>query len=100
MQESNVNSVNADMKALLKDAQELFLAATSMTGDKADELRDKGMRLLDSAVSKAQDVQASAMQAGKDMAASTDEYVKQNPWGAIAASAGVGLLLGVMLARK
>ena len=100
MLESNLKAVNKDVKALVKDAQELFSAATSLTGDKADELRGKGMRLLDTAVSKAQDVQTSAMQVSKDMAASTHGYVKENPWRAIAVSAGVGLLLGVIIARK
>ncbi|CAN5292178.1 DUF883 family protein [soil metagenome] len=100
MLESNMKSVNTDMKSLVKDAQELFSAATSLTGEKADELRSKGMRLLDSALEKAQNVQATAIQAGKDAAASTEGYVKTNPWQAIAASAGVGLVLGVLLARK
>ena len=100
MLEANLKAVNKDMKTLVKDAQELFSAATSLSGEKADELRGRGMRLLDAAVSKAQDVQASAMQAGKEMAVSTDGYVKENPWRVIAVSAGAGLLLGAILARK
>lgn len=100
MLEANVKAINKDMKSLVKDAQELFSAATSLSGEKAEELRGRGMRLLDAAVSKAQDAQASAIQAGKDMAVSTNGYVKENPWRAIAVSAGAGLLLGVILARK
>ena len=96
MLEANLKAVNKDMKTLVKDAQELFSAATSLSGEKADELRGRGMRLLDDAVSKAQDVQASAMQAGKEMAVSTDGYVKENPWRVIAVSAGAGLLLGAI----
>lgn len=100
MLEANVKAINKDMKSLVKDAQELFSAATSLSGEKAEELRGRGMRLLDAAVSKAQDAQASAMQTGKDMAVSTNGYVKENPWRAIAISAGAGMLLGVILARK
>jgi ElaB/YqjD/DUF883 family membrane-anchored ribosome-binding protein len=100
MLESNLKVVNNDMKTLVKDAQTLFQAAAALTGEKADEVRNRGMRMLDTALARAQDAQASAIVAGKEMAASADGYVKENPWRAIAAAAGVGLLLGVILGRK
>ncbi len=100
MLESNLKAVNNDVKTLVKDAQALFHAATALTGEKAEEVRDRGMRLLDTALVKAQDAQASALVAGKKMAVSADGYVKDNPWRTIAAAAGVGLLLGVIVARK
>jgi ElaB/YqjD/DUF883 family membrane-anchored ribosome-binding protein len=58
------------------------------------------MRVLDSALVKAQEAQASAIEKGKVVAASTDAYVKENPWRSIALAAGVGLLVGVILGRK
>jgi ElaB/YqjD/DUF883 family membrane-anchored ribosome-binding protein len=88
------------MKTLVKDAQELFREATSVTGVKADELRDKGLQLLDVAVGKAQEVQHAAIETTKEVAVNADEFVKENPWRAVAISAGVGLLVGVILARK
>ncbi len=100
MLESNLHTVNNDVKKLVKDAQALFVAAAALTGDKAEEVRNRGMHLLDAALVKAQDAQTSAIAAGKEMAASADDYVKENPWRAIAAAAGVGLLLGVVLHRK
>ena len=100
MLESNLHAVNNDVKQLVKDAQALFVAAATLTGEKAEEARNRGMRLLDAALVKAQEAQTSAIAAGKEMAASADDYVKENPWRAIAAAAGVGLLLGVVLHRK
>ena len=109
MQEVTQNSLNTqaaakvvttDVNTLVKDAQALFQSATTLTGERADELRAKGMKLLDTALSKAQDAQASALQMGKEIAINADDFVKENPWRAIAASAGVGLLLGVVLGRK
>jgi ElaB/YqjD/DUF883 family membrane-anchored ribosome-binding protein len=98
--ESNIKVVNNDVKTLVKDAQALFQAAAALTGEKAEEVRNRGMRLLDTALVKAQGVQTNAIVAGKEMAVSADEYVKEYPWRAIAAAAGVGLLLGVILSRK
>ncbi|MES2740263.1 MAG: DUF883 family protein [Pseudomonadota bacterium] len=100
MLENNIATVNTDVKTLVKDAQALFSSAAALTGEKADELRSRGMRTLEAALAKAQEAQASAVVAGKEMAASADVYVKENPWRSIAAAAGVGLLVGVILGRK
>ncbi|UGQ47852.1 DUF883 family protein [Massilia endophytica] len=100
MLENNISTVNNDVKTLVKDAQALFSAATALTGEKAEELRGRGMRALEGALAKAQEAQASAIEYGKAAASSTDAYVKENPWRSIAVAAGVGLLVGVILGRK
>lgn len=100
MLESNLKAVNDDVKKLIKDAQALFLAAADLTGDKADELRNRGMRLLDKAALAAQDAQANAIVAGREMADSAEVYVRENPWRALATAVGVGFLAGVILSRK
>lgn len=91
---------SGDMKALVKDAQSLLSAAASLTGNKADELRERGMELLDEALGKASKYQGQAMVKGKELAHTADVYVKDNPWRTVAVAAGVGLLLGVILGRK
>lgn len=100
MTTSNIKTVRNDMKTLVKDAQELFREATAASGEKAEELRNKGLLMLDAAMEKAQEVQTLAMEKGKLAAHSTDEFVHENPWKAIGISAGVGLLLGMLIARS
>jgi ElaB/YqjD/DUF883 family membrane-anchored ribosome-binding protein len=100
MLESNLKTVRTDMKTLIRDAQELFREATSVTGVKAEELRNKGLGLLEKAAAKAQDAQAVAVETGKELAADADDYVRENPWRAVAISAGVGLLVGLLISRK
>ena len=97
---SNLKTGRTDMKTLVQDAQDLFREATSATGVKADELRGKGMALLETAMSKAQDVQAAAVETGKELATNADDYVHENPWRAVAVSATVGMLVGLLIARK
>lgn len=92
--------MSGDMKALVRDAQSLLSAAASLTGNKADELRERGMELLDQALGKASKYQDQAMVKGKELARTADVYVKDNPWRTVAVAAGVGLLLGVILGRK
>jgi ElaB/YqjD/DUF883 family membrane-anchored ribosome-binding protein len=97
---SNLKTVRNDMKSLVKDAQELFREATSATGEKAEELRNKGLSLLDAALTKAHDLQVAAIETGKEVVETADDYVQENPWRAVAISAGVGLLVGYLIGRK
>ena len=96
----NLGNVQTDVKTLVKDAQALLTAAAALTGEKAEEMRARGMQLLDQALGKASQVQGQAIVKGKELAHSADVYVKDNPWRTIAAAAGVGLLVGVILGRK
>jgi ElaB/YqjD/DUF883 family membrane-anchored ribosome-binding protein len=97
---SNIKTVRNDMRTLMRDAQDLFLEAASTTGEKADELRAKGMQLLEAASAKAHELQATAVATGKEVAHETDVFVRENPWKAVAISAGIGLLVGMLIARK
>ncbi|MFC5473183.1 DUF883 family protein [Paraherbaspirillum soli] len=100
MYKSTLKTTRSDIRTLVRDAQELFREAAASTGQKAEDLRVRGLELLDSAVATAQDVQAVALETGKEIAASTDDYVQENPWRAVAISAGIGLLVGLVIARK
>ncbi|GGE69446.1 DUF883 family protein [Massilia psychrophila] len=95
-----VNTAHTDVKTLVKDAQTLLTAAAALTGEKAEELRGRGMQMLDAAMNKASQAQGQAMVRGKELAQTADVYVKDNPWRTIAAAASVGLLVGVILGRK
>ncbi|NHZ91940.1 DUF883 domain-containing protein [Massilia violaceinigra] len=96
----NVNAVQTDVKTLVKDAQTLLSAAAALTGEKAEDMRARGMEMLDVALGKASQVQGQAIVKGKELAHTADVYVKDNPWRTIAAAASVGLLVGVILGRK
>ena len=100
MHNSSMQTVNAEAKNLVKDAQELFHAAASLTGEQAEDVRKRGMVLLDTALGNAQKGGANVMQAGREMTISAETYVKENPWRTVALATGFGLLLGVVLGRK
>jgi ElaB/YqjD/DUF883 family membrane-anchored ribosome-binding protein len=96
----SLQATSTDVKALVKDAQALLTAAAALTGEKADEMRNRGMELLEVALGKGKDYQGQAVVKGKELAHTADVYVKDNPWRTIAAAASVGLLVGVILGRK
>lgn len=93
-------ATQSDMKALVRDAQAMLTAAAHMTGEKAEELRNRGMEMLDRALGKASTVQDVAVEKSKELAYTADVYVKDNPWRTMAVAAGVGIFLGVLMSRN
>ncbi len=100
MQESHIETVRNDLKTLVRDAQSLFDEAAAAGGAKADELRSRGMRLLDTAMDRAHEFQESAIRKGKKIAHDTDTYVHDHPWRAIGIAGAVGVLIGMLIARR
>lgn len=100
MVESHIKTVRNDFSTLLRDAQALLREAAGSTGGKAEELRGRGMAMLEEASGRAKELQTAAMEAGRELADSADDYVRKNPWQATAVAAGVGLLIGVLISRK
>lgn len=97
---NNIKTVRNDMKTLVKDAQDLLREASLSSGEKADELRAKGLALLDTAMEKAHEVQAIAIEKGKAAAHTTDEFVHEHPWKAVGIAAGIGLVVGMLISRR
>ena len=97
---SSLREAGSDTRELVADAQSMLQAAASMTGKKADELRARGMALLDQALGKASHYQDQALEKGKELAHTADVYVKDNPWRTVLAAAGVGLLVGMLVSSS
>lgn len=100
MLNANIKTVRNDMNTLVKDAQELFREAGLTTGQKADELRARGLKMLEAATEKAHDLQVVAVEKGKAAAHTTDEFVHEHPWKSIGIAAGVGLVIGMLISRR
>ena len=100
MQDATMQAVRTDLKNLMRDAQALFAEATAASGTKADELRAKAMKMLDSAIDHAHHLQHISIEKGKKIAHDTDTYVHEHPWRAIGISAAVGVLVGMLIARR
>ena len=100
MAEEKMNAVTDDLKTLSRDAKKMVREAHDDVMEKNGELSAKCMELFNSAIATAKEVPAVAAAKTKEVAASTDDYVHQNPWKAVTLSAGVGLLLGVIFSRR
>jgi ElaB/YqjD/DUF883 family membrane-anchored ribosome-binding protein len=84
----------------LADAEALVKATADMSGEGLAQLRTKAresVRLAKARLTEAQDV---VVQTARGAAGTTDAYVRDSPWEAIGIAAGVGVLVGVLLARR
>lgn len=100
MAETRIEAVTDDVKTLSRDAKKMVQEAHEDAMQKTGELSAKCAELFNSAIATAKEVPAVAAAKSKEIATSTDDYVHQNPWKAVTLSAGVGLLLGIIFAKK
>jgi ElaB/YqjD/DUF883 family membrane-anchored ribosome-binding protein len=84
-----------DLRALVNDAQTL-LQATAKAGN--GEMQQRAQATLQDLRARYNAIESQL----RDRAGDVDSYVRANPWQAVAAVGGVGLLLGVLmgLARR
>jgi ElaB/YqjD/DUF883 family membrane-anchored ribosome-binding protein len=94
----------ADFRVVVADAEELLKATAAEAGEKVSvkvaELRTRLEDHLAVAKVKLADAQAIASERTKAMADATDGYVRDNPWRAVGVSAGIGLIIGLLIGRR
>ena len=89
-----------DLKVLISDTEELLTATTGQAGEKIAVARERIQASLAVYKDKLIDAEQALMERTKEAARATDEYVHEHPWQAVGAAAGVGLLLGMLIARR
>ena len=89
-----------DFKAVVKDAEELLRHAATDAGDGYDEARARLERSLKAARAELESMEKAVMEGTRRAARATDGYVHNHPWESIGIGAGVGLLLGMLIARR
>ena len=87
-----------DVKVLTKDVQDLLKVTASVVGDKASDARDRVQASLKVAQEKLATAHETAKAKGAEAAVAADEYVRDNPWNAVGIAAGLGLLVGLLVA--
>jgi ElaB/YqjD/DUF883 family membrane-anchored ribosome-binding protein len=92
--------LKADLAVVLRDAEALIKATSEQGGDKLAEAATRARESLEAAKLRLRDAEIAARRHGEDAVRATEDYVKQNPWQAVGIAAGVGLIVGVLLARR
>lgn len=89
-----------DLQRVIADAEELLHATSSQAGENVAAARvriQKSMNVAKERLSAAEDA---VIESTREAAKVTDEYVHENPWKAIGVSAALGLIAGMLIARR
>ena len=89
-----------DFRTVVSDAEELLKATASQAGEKVAVARERIQDSLHQAKVKLAEAEDVIVQRSKQAARATDDYVRENPWQAVGAAAGVGLLIGLLIGRR
>lgn len=89
-----------DVQAVLSDARELMRQAGGDAGQGYKDARKRLEGSVEAAALQLTALKDSALGSVRDAGDSADSYVRQHPWEAIGIGAGLGLLLGILVARR
>lgn len=92
--------LNTHFKNALADAEALVKATADLGGEGIAGIRAKAEESLRTLKNRAAEAQNAVSVRTRAAANATDSYVHEKPWEAIAVAAGVGLLVGVLVARR
>ena len=86
----------SDLKAVVRDAEELMKATAGQAGEKVTELRGRLAAGLEAAKATCHRLEERTVAAAK----ATDLTMREHPYESIGIAFGVGMLVGVLVARK
>lgn len=90
----------ADLKLVIADTEELLRVTAGQAGEQAKEMRGRMQSRIDQAKASLLEMQQASLAKAKAAGHAADEYVHDNPWKAIGAAAGVGLIAGLLIGRR
>jgi ElaB/YqjD/DUF883 family membrane-anchored ribosome-binding protein len=96
MEQVTTEKLMADLRIVIGDAEELLKATAGQAGAKVDEARARAQESLRAARERLEQAGAAAGASMREI----DAQVRANPWAAVGIAAGVGLVIGVLLARR
>ncbi len=92
--------LNTHFKNALADAEALVKATADLGGEGLAGIRARAEESLRALKLRAGEAQEAMSLKTRAAANATDAYVHEKPWEAIGVAAGVGLLIGVLVARR
>jgi ElaB/YqjD/DUF883 family membrane-anchored ribosome-binding protein len=96
----NTDEMVTDAKVVLEDVEALLDEAATADGPRAQALRARASEALGRAKRRLTDAQTAVASNTRAAARATDDFVHDNPWGAVGVAAGVGFLIGLLVSRR
>jgi ElaB/YqjD/DUF883 family membrane-anchored ribosome-binding protein len=98
--EQHKENLLRELNQVLKDAEDLIKNSEQQAGEGFQSAKDKLEATLKSAKYEIHKIEDKVVKTVKESAKATDAYVHENPWKTAGIAAGVGLLIGLLIARS
>jgi ElaB/YqjD/DUF883 family membrane-anchored ribosome-binding protein len=92
--------MTGDLKTVIADSEDLLKAAVNVSGEGFAVAREKFEEKIRNAKTRLAEASQPAIEKARDTAAATDDYVHAHPWAAIGVFTAVGVLIGILTARR
>ncbi len=89
-----------DFRVVVSDAEELLKLTANQAGDKLNVVRGRVEESLQNAKMQLTEVENLMLERTREAVQATDDYIKANPWRSVGIAAGVGMVLGMLIARR
>ncbi|MGB5080803.1 MAG: DUF883 family protein [Burkholderiales bacterium] len=98
--EVTAEKLAADLRLVIADAEALLRATIGETGESVAAAREKIKQSLDAAKDGLESLGEEAAQQARIAVRAADDYVRGNPWQAVAIAALAGIALGLLVSRR
>ena len=89
-----------DFKVVVSDAEELLKLTANQAGDKLNVVRGRVEDSLTNAKAQLSEVEGMMLERTRVAVQATDDYIKANPWRSVGIAAGLGMIVGMVIARR
>jgi ElaB/YqjD/DUF883 family membrane-anchored ribosome-binding protein len=89
-----------DMRSLVRDAEELLRHAVKDAGQGYSEARERLEQSIKTAKTELEAAEQALLDGVVEAGRATDRYVRRHPWRSVGLGAGVGVLVGLLIARR
>ncbi len=92
--------LRADLRAVMTDAEDLLHYSAVQTGEVAGAARVKLQENLKAARERLIAAETALLDKTREAARATDLYVHENPWKSIGVATSIGVIVGMLIARR
>ena len=89
-----------EFRTLINEGEELMRQTSNLSGDALAMARERFRARLADARLRVNDLSDVTRERGREYARAADDYVRESPWVSVGAAAGLGLLVGLIIARR
>lgn len=89
-----------DMRNVVTEVEDLLTTVSNEGGAASREVKERAARAISAAKASLASIDGHVRTTARHAAEATDDYVHDRPWNAVAVGALIGLLAGLLIARR